>query len=194
MAPRQPGPLALPLPGERRGRRSFILRAAGGLALLAAGGGTWLGLRATRPAPDLGPLRVFDAAQATVMLAIADRLVPPRDGFPRPADLRLAARMDGIAAMAHPATQAELRQLIGLFESALTGLLLHGHAELFTAAPPARQDARLRAWADSRLALGRTGYRGLKRLVYAAYYASPETWPAVGYPGPPLERPSGRAG
>ena len=165
-----------------------MLTAAGGLVLVLAGAGAWLGRRPTRSRADLGPLHVFDAAQATVLLAIADRIIPPREGFPRPAALRLASRIDAVAADAHPATQAELRQLVGLFESALTGFLLHGHAELFTQAPAARQDARIRAWSDSRIALRRTGYRGLKRLICAAYYASPETWPAVGYPGPPIER------
>ncbi len=116
-------------------------------------------------------------------------MIPPREGFPRPAELQLASRIDAIAAMAHPASQAELRQLLGLFESALTGVALQGRAEVFTKAPPERQDARIRAWAGSRISLLRTGYRALKRLVCAAYYASPETWPAVGYPGPPLQRP-----
>lgn len=175
------------LPGERRGRRSFLKGLGAVVALAAGGGGAWLGTRRTRPAPDVGgPFAVFTPEEATVLLAIADRLVPEREGFPRPRQLRLAERIDRIAAMAHPATQGELRRLVRLFENALSGLALEVQPRLFTESPPAAQDQRLAAWAQSRLGLRRTGYRALKRLVLAAYYASPETYAAVGYPGPPL--------
>ena len=45
--------------------------------------------------------------------------------------------------------------------------------------------ARIRAWQTSRYRLRRTGYKALKRVVYAAYYGAPTTWPALGCPGPP---------
>jgi Gluconate 2-dehydrogenase subunit 3 len=177
---------SLALPGEDEGRRSFLWKGLAGVALLAAGGGTWFATRATRPVASLPPLQVFSPQEAAVLLAIADRLVPERPGFPPPRQLGLAARMDAIAAMAHPATQGELRQLVRLFESALSGLLLDGQPTLFTTSSPAQQDRRLSAWAASRLPLRRTGYRALKRLVYSSYYSSPETWPVIGYPGPPI--------
>ena len=41
--------------------------------------------------------------------------------------------------------------------------------------------------ASSRLAVRRTGYQALKRLACAMYYASPEVYGSVGYPGPPVE-------
>jgi hypothetical protein len=104
-------------------------------------------------------------------------------------DIGVPEKVDAIAAMSDPATQADLRRLVRLFESALAGFLLDGQPLLFTASSPAGQDRRLAAWAKSRIALRRTGYRALKRLVYAAYYSSPETWPAVGYPGPPVAVP-----
>ncbi len=174
------------LPGHDEERRSFLKRGLVGAALLAAGAGGWLGTRRTRPlAAAGGTLQVFTPEEAAVLLAVADRLVPVRAGVPRPAEVGLVRKMDGVAAMADPATQRDLRRLVGLFESALAGLVLDGQPRLFTGAPPELQDRRLRAWARSRLAVRRTGYRALKRLVYATYYASPETWPAIGYPGPP---------
>jgi hypothetical protein len=133
-------------------------------------------------------LKVFSPADAAVLLAIADRLVPERNGFPTPRQLHLPVKMDAVAAMADPATQRELRQLVRLFESALAGFLLDGQPHLFTTSSSSRQDRRLEAWARSRIPLRRTGYRALKRLVYASYYASPETWPAIGYPGPPIRK------
>ncbi|BDG10324.1 gluconate 2-dehydrogenase subunit 3 family protein [Anaeromyxobacter paludicola] len=180
------------MPGELESRRSFIKKGLLGAALLAAGGGVWLGTRRTHPEPALkGPFQVLTDAEATVILAIADRLVPPRRGFPRPLDVGVPGKVDAIAAMAHPAVQREIRQLIGLFESPLTGAFLDGLPGTFTGASPEAQDRRLHDWATSRLAVRRTGFRALKKLVYAAYYASPQTYPAVGYPGPPI-RAGGR--
>lgn len=186
MGYRRAPPHSLVLPREEHGRRRFLATGLAGAVLLALGG-TWLATRTTRPLDrSEGPFRVFSAGEAAVLLAIADRLVPEHRGLPRPRELRLPVRMDAVAAMADPATQVELRRLVRLFESAAAGLLLDGDPEPFTAAAPERQDRRLDAWRESRIALRRTGYRALKRLVYATYYASPETWGAVGYPGPPF--------
>lgn len=180
--------VTIALPGERRqGRRSFLAKGLVGGALLAVGGGSFLATRKTVvPAGIAADLPVFSREEVAVLLAIAERLVPPRPGFPRPADVELAARLDGVAAQADPATQRELKQLVRLFESALAGFLLDGQARVFTASSPEGQDRRLAAWARSRLALRRTGHRALRRVVLAAYYSSPRTWDAVGYPGPPL--------
>ncbi len=185
MARRRPRPVRVLLPGEREGRRGFLKKGLLGAALLAAaGGGTWLATRRTRTNPTEKPLQVFDAAQLTVILAIANRIIPEHPGFPRPSEVGVPAKVDAIAAMAHPAAQKELRQLVSLFESGLSGLL-DLSPRLFTECDAAAQDRRLRHWQTSRLAIRRTGFRALKRLVTAAYYASPETWSAVGYPGPP---------
>jgi hypothetical protein len=189
MARRRPRRVRILLPGEREGRRGFLKKGLFGAVLLAAGGGgAWLATRRTRPRshPSLaGPFQVLTPAQAAVVLAIAERVIPEHPGFPRPGEVGLPAKVDAIAAMAHPATQKEIGQLVGLFESALGGLL-DWSPRLFTECDPAGQDRRLWAWARSRIAVRRTGFRALRRLVCAAYYASPETWGAVGYPGPPL--------
>lgn len=189
MARRRSRRVRILLPGEKEGRRGFLKKGLAGATLLALGGGAgWLASRKTRPPthPSLaGPFLVFDSAQAAVILAAAERIIPEHAGFPRPTELGLAGRVDAIAAMAHPGAQKELRQLVSLFESALGGLL-DGSPRLFTECLPAAQDHRLRAWTGSRIAVRRTGAKALRRLVHAAYYGSPESWAAVGYPGPPI--------
>jgi len=148
------------LPGEKEGRRGFLKKGLVGAALLAVGGGTWLVTRRTRPAPALGgPFRVLGAEEATVVLAIANRLVPERTGFPRPLEVGVPDKVDAMVAMAHPATQKEVRQLLRLFENALTGFLLGGQLRPFTASSPWEQDERLRGWARSRITLRRSGFR-----------------------------------
>ncbi len=174
------------LPGESDSRRGFLKKGLVGGILLAAGGGGFLATRKTTPlAGPQDRFRVLSLQEAAVILAIADRLVPERKGFPRPMAMDLPAKVDALAARAHPATQKELRQLIRLFENALTGLLFEGVPQTFTQSTPEAQDRRLAGWGRSRVTLRRTGVGALRELIYAAYYASPEVYPALGYPGPP---------
>ena len=177
------------LPGEKEGRRAFLKKGLVGALLLAAGGGAFLATRRTRPATGLGPMQVLSPEEATVVLAVANRLVPERVGFPRPLEVGLPRKFDAVVAGLHPGTQKEIRRLLNLFEGALAGFLFEGQLRPFTACSPWEQDDRLRGWAQSRVTLRRSGFRALKKLIYAAYYASPETWPAIGYPGPPLTPP-----
>ena len=37
----------------------------------------------------------------------------------------------------------------------------------------------------SRWSVKRSAYDALHQLTFAAWYADPKTWPAIGYPGPP---------
>ncbi|HET6922445.1 MAG TPA: gluconate 2-dehydrogenase subunit 3 family protein [Anaeromyxobacteraceae bacterium] len=177
------------LPGEAEGRRDFLRKGLVGGLLLAAGGGAFLATRRTRAAAGLGPLQVLTPEEATVVLAVANRLVPERVGFPRPLEVGVPRKVDAVVAGLHPGTQKEIRRLLNLFEGAVAGFLFEGQTRTFTTCSPWEQDDRLRGWAHSRVTLRRSGFRALKKLVTAAYYASPETWPALGYPGPPLSPP-----
>ncbi|HEU4385964.1 MAG TPA: gluconate 2-dehydrogenase subunit 3 family protein [Anaeromyxobacteraceae bacterium] len=174
------------LPGEKEGRRDFLRKGLVGGLLLAAGGGVFLATRRTRAASGLGPLQILSPEEATVVLAVANRLVPERVGFPRPLDVGVPGKVDALLAGLHPGAQKEFRRLVNLFEGAVAGFLFEGQARQFTACSPWEQEDRLRGWAQSRVTLRRSGFRALKKLVYAAYYGSPQTWPAIGYPGPPI--------
>jgi hypothetical protein len=156
-----------------------------GAALLVGGG-----LLALRREDDVdgaigGPFAVLTQAEAAILLAIARRTLPADPPFPSPETVRVTDRVDAFLAMSHPGVQSDVKRLLALFDSALFGLVLDGSPRRFRAAPPASQDGRLAAWSASRVELRRTGFRALRRLIASAYYASPATWPAVGYPGPP---------
>jgi hypothetical protein len=43
----------------------------------------------------------------------------------------------------------------------------------------------LAAWRSSRLALLQSAYAALHDLSFGAWYAQPESWTDIGYPGPP---------
>ncbi len=173
------------LPGEALGRRRFIQAGLVGAFFLAGAG--WLALR--RRDDDLqvvgGPFAVLAPAEAAILLAVARRTIPRHPRFPTPERVGVAERVDSFLAMSHAGVQRDVKRVLALFDSALFGLLLDGSPVRFRSASPARQDARLADWSTSRYALRRTGFRALRRLVASAYYSSPSTWSAVGYPGPP---------
>lgn len=172
------------LPGETLGRRRFIQGGLVGAALLAAA--SWFAWRRPEEASGTGgPLAVLSPAEGAILLAVARRILPSSAPFPSPDAVRVTERVDAFLAMSHAGVQRDVKGLITLFDSALLGLALDGAPSRFRSAAPEGQDARLLAWSTSRLAVRRTGFRALRRLVCSAYYSSPATWGAIGYPGPP---------
>jgi hypothetical protein len=181
-----------------------------GGALLFIGGAVPLALRrGIDRARPRGPLRLFTPHEYAIFAAIAARMVPGEDApaaglapalatpTPTPASapatpwptaeaLDCAGKADALMALALPSVGAELRQLLHLFESGLGGLFTNLQVTPFTRLEPAAMDARLTAWRTSRVALLRSGYQALKRLAEAIYYSSPEVYPFIGYPGPPV--------
>jgi hypothetical protein len=119
----------------------------------------------------------------------AGRLVPGDAAgvnWPSADTIDCAGKVDALLARMHPKPAAEFRQLLRVFENAMTGLFTIGAPTAFTRSSPADQDRRLDAWRHSRVAVFRSGYQAMKRLAHATYYASPETFDRVGYPGPPI--------
>ncbi len=84
-----------------------------------------------------------------------------------------------------PSVQGEVRELFALLAFPVTRRTIAGVASPWLDAPPASIRAFLQGWRDSRFALLRSGYRALQELTMAAWYGSPASWPAIGYPGPP---------
>lgn len=166
-------------------RRSLLKRGLWGGALLAVGGAGALAFRGTRlaPPPPEG-LQVFDLAQYSVMDAFCRRVVTPLQG-PSAEELRVAFNADRVLTRASPDVQKEVKQLLGLFENALAGLLFAGVTQPFTRLSPQAQDEVIRDWSVSRLELRRTGYQALRTIALASYYGADETWAASSYPGPP---------
>ena len=179
-------------------RRGFLKKGILGAALLFVGGAVPLALRGgiDRARPR-GALRLFTPHEYAIFAAIAARIVPgdaapaaagagPSPAWPTALARDCAGKADALMALAHPSVGAELRQLLHLFESGLGGVFTNLQVSPFTRLPPAEMDARLTAWRTSHLALLRSGYQALKRLAQATYYSSPEVYPLIGYPGPPV--------
>lgn len=175
----------LPPPGAKPTRRGFLKKGFFGGLLLALGGGGYLFTRKSvevdLPADGL---LVLSPKEFAIVSALAWRLVPRRDGFPGVDAVQVARGCDRILTMVDATAVDETRQLLMLLENALPNFLLGGRPSTFTTLSTDAQDQVLREWQTSRLTLRRTGYTALRGLVMAAYFASPTTWAAVGYPGP----------
>ncbi len=160
-------------------RRTFLKRGLVGGALLLLGGGTL----AVLPTKDQGTpthaLFVLEPRHFQVLVAIAKRVVPGTVDA-----VVVAQGVDELLRRVPLETQTDLNKLLGLFENALPGLLFDGRVLPFTRLSPESQDAVLRDWRDSRLAIRRTGYHALRKLCLATAYANEATWPALSYAPP----------
>jgi hypothetical protein len=170
------------MPAMAESRRGLLKKTLGGAALLAVAGAVPLALRKTKLRVHEHALQFFTPAEYSIWAAVAGRILTDS-----PPQLDVAAKADAFLAPLPAADAKDLKQLLALFDNALFSFLTLGPATPFTQQTSAQQDRHLAAWAHSRLAVRRTGYQALKRLACAMYFASPETYASVGYPGPPVE-------
>src|SRR5947209_5072135 len=167
-------------------RRGLLKKTLGGGVLLAVAGSVPLALRKTKLREPRTKLRFFTAAEYSIWAAVADRVLatdataataePEQIGAPgpapAPAEIDVAGKADAFLAPLPASDAKDLKQLLALFDNALFSLATLGPPTPFTQQAPEQQDAHLRSWATSRLAIRRTGYQALKRLCCAMYFSS----------------------
>lgn len=170
-------------------RRGLLKKGFLGGILLVGAGAVPLAFRSTKVGgPPRGPLALFSPEEHAIFAAVAARVVPGTGAppsWPTAAALDCAGKADALLARCHPDVGKEFKQLLALFENGLFGLVTTGRPTPFTRLSPDGQQARLDAWRRSRVSVLRTGSAALVRLAHATYYASPEVYALVGYPGPP---------
>jgi|GEM_PF-680049 len=166
--------------GGASSRRTFLKRGLLGGALLFLGG-AGLALFPSREVVPAGPAPlVLEPRSLQVLAAFAARAVTAPGADPG----TIARRVDAVLACATPETKKDFNGLLGLFENALSGLLLDGRVQPFTRLDPAAQDAVLESWRTSSIAIRRTGFQALRKLCLAAFYADETSWGALGYHPP----------
>ncbi len=84
-----------------------------------------------------------------------------------------------------PAVRKEIRQLLDLLQFPVTRIILTG-----VTSPWHQEDALgirsfLTRLQTSRISLFRSGYYALHDLIVGAWYANPDSWKRISYPGPP---------
>jgi hypothetical protein len=164
-------------------RRQFLKYGiAGALALGAAG--VARGQPVYRPASGADPLTVLGPADRAVLAAIAPAVLAGTGAASGSLDA-VVGSVDRAVAGLPPHLQREVLQLLALLGSWPGRRWIAGVASPWPQASAAEVAAFLERWRFSRWALLQQGYHALHDLVLAAWYARPDSWPAIGYPGPP---------
>lgn len=168
-------------------RRQFIKAGLiGGAALTAAG---LFYSRGLKEAPSTAVSRGLTLSERTIVAALVPAIlagVLPEVGEAR--SQAIARTVDGVGvaiAGLSASAQKELAELFTLLGFAPARVLLAGLWPSWEAASVDDVAAFLQGWRASRLGLLRSAYAALHDLVLGAWYGTPETWEAIGYPGPP---------
>lgn|SRR5690554_4030235 len=164
-------------------RRRFLQFGIGGaLVLTAAGtGARWVQRNRRAAAPAFQQLRQQDIQLLTAILPF---LIGPHPAFAANLQTTLG-NIDRLLAYSSPAKQAELRDLFDMMTFKATQGPTTGYWGDWSAATEKDIQKFLLRWRDSRVALLRFGYQGLCQLCHMAWYGTPASWQAIGYPGPP---------
>jgi hypothetical protein len=167
-------------------RRQVLKYGVAGAVVLAAAGFA-RGQPAYRAASGHEPLTALGAADREVLAAVAPAILAGVEGVAQQVDA-VVGSIDRAIAGLPPHLQGEVRQLLALLASWPGRRWIAGVASPWPDASPAEVAAFLARWRFSRWALLQQGYHALHELVLAAWYARPDSWPAIGYPGPPEVR------
>lgn len=170
--------------GPILGRRKFLGGSLLG-ALATAAGTLPLPGCATVRAPNLripDKLLFLAEDEARVLLAVANRILPPAEGWPTMEEAGVVARIDRELSAMRADVQADFRSALGVLERWLPALTLRFSS--FTAMAPEEQDDYLRALETSSIGLLRQVYYGFRTLTTFFYFGDARAWPRLGYDGP----------
>jgi hypothetical protein len=154
-------------------RRSFLGLSAASLAVLA------LHADAHAAEGELTPNRLATLA------AIADVVNPAVGDFPAARELDIAGKLSELMAHMEPGMAAELGQALDLVGGGFLALIVPARGKRFARLSTPTQAAEWQAWSEGS-DLQRSVHKAFNSLCGATYWACPEIWPLVNYPGPPL--------
>jgi hypothetical protein len=171
-------------------RRGFLRLAGSTAAFTALSQLRVLPSGAACAASEVASGRFFDAGETEILTQLMERITDTGlSGAPRVRDTHAVATVDSVCRGLDPAISGVLPLALRLFDWG--PLLFDWRFARFSRLPPVEQDASLRGWMTSRLALRRTAFLGVRNLCFMGWYSQPEVWPLIGYQGPLLRRDAG---
>jgi len=123
-------------------------------------------------------------------MAVADAMLelPAKtaDGIKVPSieEAKLGTKADEYMSRNVPDAQSDFHVLLSLFDNALAGFFFCGTIAPFSQMDVTARRAFLAKWENHSIPVLRSGFIALKKLAMSVYYASPETWESLHYPGP----------
>ena len=174
-------------------RRVFLRRSLHVAGALTLAPGLSIGCAPADVARAPIDLRVLDPGEWALLGIVADTLIPHGGAFELGArDVDLATRIDAFLAAESVAVLRGLSAALLLIEWGSP--LASGRVARFSQLGPDERAACIDALCRSRIGLLRDVYAGLKQLCFFSFYAIDATWPAVGYDGPWIAKPSASSG
>ena len=155
-------------------RREFLKTGAAGALLLNVAA-------CSRPSANGGQTAVLTALIPVVL----EGALPAKGEARSVLIMRTVTGIENAVAGLSPATQKEIGELFDLLSFAPTRMLVAGVWTPWPEATPEAIGKFLENWRNSRFDLLKSGYAALRDLIFAAWYARPDTWTAIAYPGPP---------
>ena len=123
------------------------------------------------------PTRVLSGRQRTFLLALSHALVPDARGLPAERQAKFFAIIDAMLA-----TRPErMVRLLGIFLVLLRWFPLLRFGGRLDRLEGERQTRALRWFEDCPSVIVRTGFWGVKTLVFMGYYAQPDVAAGLGY-------------
>lgn len=169
----------------RVSRRTLVKTGLAGLGVAVAGG-LGLALQKTVLLAHTPALKVLAPAEYAVLVAIADRLCPALGaGAPGASALKLAEQLDAMLQDTDVEVQKGLKMALKLVDNALTGAVVGERVVPFTKLSAEEQDRSLNGWRGAESGFRRTVFGGIAGAVNSLYWANSQTWPRIGYKGPP---------
>jgi hypothetical protein len=121
----------------------------------------------------------------TIALTVLDGVLPADPEAKSAALGRHMTRLNAAIEALSPATKAELGELLDILLTAPGRRAIAGVSVPWHLADHTEVAAGLESMRTSRLALRQQAFHALRDLTNAAYFSGEETWPTLGYPGPP---------
>lgn len=166
-------------------RRSFI---KGGLlaGVGAIGAAGYLGTRKNSELPSpTQPLYVLDEIAFGVLVHFARRIVPLEPADPK----WIAHTVDHGLQYATPEAQADLQLVLAVLENSLSGVFTRFNATLFSELDADAGYIAITRWGNSPVAMLAGATASLRKLCLGSFYGPIENAMAIGYPGPPFDKP-----
>lgn len=168
---------------SRRGFLKTTLWLGAGATAAVAGGFAWLRRSPVDDLPLPEGIRHLSAAHYRLMSKLA-RVILPVGGttLPLPEQVDVVRKVDQLLAGLRPDIRKQLFMGFSLFDN--LSVFSGGHYGRFVDLPDADAAAYLDRWMNSDLFPLRAIASASARLVKTGYWTHPETWVALGYPGP----------
>lgn len=189
--PRQDSPseqFTQAVPTTRRGFLKFGLMGSAALAIA----GTTATLSGCSQQPDSTSGYKILRAQDREFLAA---LIPAIVGSAYPGALNAQAKnrtirqLDNLIYTLHEFNRTQMMQLFDALSIAPVRFAMGGPWVRWQEASTQQVNDFLTSWRDSSIQLKRMGYVSLAKLVGICWYAQPENFASIGYPGPPTKIP-----